>query len=217
MIKGILFDMDGVLIDSEHYTAEASILYFAKKGFIVKQEDFYPFYGTGEKGYFMGVANKFGIPFNLEEEKLLIYDIFREIAAGKVGALPGVSDFIAGCKSLGLPLAVATSAGRYKMNINLDILGFNNGTFDALVSGEDIRNNKPDPEIFITAAGKLGLLPQDCLVIEDAPSGVKAARAAGCKCLALLTTFNRDELKEADIILKDLTEISIKDIIRMIK
>jgi len=217
MIKGILFDMDGVLIDSEYYTAEASIQYFGQKGFKVTQEDFHPFYGTGEKGYFMGVANKYGIPFNLEEEKLLIYDIFKEIAAGKVGPLPGVTEFIAGCKTMGLPLAVATSAGRYKMNINLDILGFNNGTFNALVSGEDIRNNKPDPEIFITAAGKLGLLPQDCLVIEDAPSGVKAARAAGCKCLALLTTFNRDELNEADFILKDLTEISIKDIIRMIK
>jgi beta-phosphoglucomutase len=215
MIKGILFDMDGVLIDSEYYTAEASIRYFAKKGFVVKQEDFHPFYGTGEKGYFMGVANKFGIPFNLEEEKILIYDIFREIAMGKVGPLTGVKEFIAGCIALGLPLAVATSAGRYKMNINLEILGFNNGTFNALVSGEDIRNNKPDPEIFITAAGKLGLHPQDCLVIEDAPSGVKAARAAGCKCLALLTTFTREDLKGADIILKDLSETTIKEIINI--
>jgi beta-phosphoglucomutase len=216
MIKGILFDMDGVLIDSEYYTAEASIRYFAKKGFVVKQEDFHPFYGTGEKGYFMGVADKFGIPFNLEEEKLLIYDIFREIANGKVGPLPGVKDFIAGCKTLGLPLAVATSAGRYKMNINLEILGFSNGTFDALISGEDICKNKPNPDIFITAAQKLGLDPQDCLVIEDAPSGVKAAKGAGCKCIALLTTFNREDLKEADIILKDLTETTINEIVKII-
>lgn len=207
MFKGVLFDMDGVLIDSEYFTAEAAILFFAEKGFEVTQEDFYPFYGTGEKGYFMGVAEKFGIPFNLEQDKITIYDRFSEIAKGKVKALPGVYDYIEKCKQKNLKLAVATSAGRYKMNINLEILNLKNGIFDALVSGEDITHNKPHPEIFQKASCKLNLTPDECLVVEDAPSGVLAAKTAGCKCLALQTTFSREELKEADWIAKDLSDI----------
>jgi HAD superfamily hydrolase (TIGR01509 family) len=159
----------------------------------------------GEKGYFMGVANKYGIPFNLESDKIKIYNLFKEMALGKDLAIPGVSDFIGFCKSKGLALAVATSAGNYKMNINLELLKMQSGVFDALVSGEDITHNKPHPEIFLKAAEKLGLQPNECLVIEDAPSGVKAAKAAGCKCLALRTTFSCEDLKEADEIVKDLT------------
>lgn len=207
MFKGILFDMDGVLIDSEYYTAEAAIRFFRDKGFEVSQEDFYPFYGTGERGYFMGVATKFNIPFNLEEDKYKVYDIFREIARGKVEAMPGVYAFIEHCKQKSISLAVATSAGRYKMNINLELLNLKHGVFDALVSGEDITHNKPHPEIFEKAAAKLSLSPEECLVIEDAPSGVKAAKAAGCKCLALLTTFDKQALAEADWIIRDLTEV----------
>jgi HAD superfamily hydrolase (TIGR01509 family) len=204
MLKGVLFDMDGVLINSEYLTTEAAIRFFAEKGFTVTHSDFYPFYGTGEKGYFMGVANKYGIPFNLESDKIKIYNLFKEMAQGKDLAIPGVSDFIGLCKSKKLALAVATSAGSYKMNINLELLQMQSGVFDALVSGEDITNNKPHPEIFLKAAEKLGLQPNECLVIEDAPSGVKAAKAAGCKCLALRTTFGSEDLKEADEIIKDL-------------
>jgi len=197
--------MDGVLINTEYLTTEAAIRFFADKGFTVTHDDFYPFYGMGEKGYFMGVANKYGIPFNLESDKIKIYNLFKEMALGKDLAIPGVSDFIGLCKSKGLALAVATSAGSYKMNINLELLKMQSGVFDALVSGEDITHNKPHPEIFLKAAKKLGLQPNECLVIEDAPSGVKAAKAAGCKCLALRTTFSREDLKEADEIVKDLT------------
>ncbi len=207
MIKGVLFDMDGVLINSEYLTTEAAIHFFGMKGFTVTHEDFYPFYGTGEKGYFMGVANKYGIPFNLEPDKTKIYDLFKKIATGKDLAIPGVNSFVELCKSKNLALAVATSAGNYKMNINLEFLGMQNGVFDALVCGEDIENNKPNPEIFLKAAKKLGLQPNECLVIEDAPNGVKAAKAAGCKCLALRTTFSYNQLIEADVIIKDLTQV----------
>jgi cytidine deaminase len=205
MLKGVLFDMDGVLIDSESLTTEAAIRFFATKGFKVTHNDFLPFYGTGEKGYFMGVAEKYGIPFNLESDKVKIYNLFKEMASGKDLAIPGVSDFIEFCNSKGLALAVATSAGSFKMNINLELLQMQSGVFGALVSGEDITYNKPHPEIFLKAAEKLGLQPNECLVIEDAPNGVKAAKAAGCKCLALRTTFSSEDLKDADEIVKDLT------------
>ena len=210
MLKGILFDMDGVLINTEYLTTEAAIRFFAEKGFSVTHEDFYPFYGTGEKGYFMGVADKYGIPFNLEVNKIEIYNLFKEIASGENLTIPGVDNFIKLCKSKKLALAVATSAGSYKMNINLEFLNMQNGVFDALICGEDIVNNKPHPEIFLKAAGKLRLQPNECLVVEDAPSGVEAAKLAGCKCLALRTTFSADELVGADFIAKDFNDVPLE-------
>ena len=132
------------------------------------------------------------------------------MALGKVKAIPGACDFIELCKAKGLSLAVATSAARYKMNINLKFLNLQNGVLDALICGEDIANNKPNPEIFQKAAEKLGLQPEECLVVEDAPSGVKAAKSARCKCLALLTTFKTDELVGADWIVKNLSNVPVK-------
>ncbi len=206
MIKGVLFDMDGVLLDSEELTAEAAISYFRKKGVEAKQEDFFPFYGTGEKGFFGGVAEKYQIPYNNAEEADNIYRIYAELARGRIEPLPGVVNFIKICKDKRLKIAVATSAVKLKMKINLQLIDFENDIFDALVCGSDISKNKPDPEIFITAARKLGIDPKDCLVVEDAPSGVAAAKSAGAKCLAVLTTFSKGELKEADWIVKDLRE-----------
>jgi HAD superfamily hydrolase (TIGR01509 family) len=205
MIKGVLFDMDGVLLDSEHLTSQAAINYFAGKGFQVKHEDFIPFYGTGEKGFFGGVAAKYGIPYDNATEADLIYREYEKLASGQMQPLPGVVEFIALCRKKNLKLAVATSAGRLKMEINLQLLGFNKGVFDALVCGYDITHNKPHPEIFITAANKLGVNPEDCLVVEDAPSGVKAAKASGAKCLALTTSVSKEQLTEADWIVRNLS------------
>jgi HAD superfamily hydrolase (TIGR01509 family) len=204
MFKGILFDMDGVLLDSEYLTSEATILYFKEKGFEVKHEDFFPFYGTGERGYFGGVAEKYGISFDVEKEKYAIYDLFAEIARGKMKPMPGVPELLNKIKKLNLKIAVATSASRYKMKINLNLIGMKESTFDTLITGEDINRNKPNPDIFLKAAFNLGLKPQECLVVEDAPGGVEAAKKAGCKCLAVMTSFSEKELEKADWIVKDL-------------
>ncbi len=205
MLKGILFDMDGVLLDSEKLTSEAAVRYFAQKGFEIKTEDFIPFYGTGEENYFGGVAEKYNIPFDVQNEKYKVYDLFAEMAQGKLKPLPGVPEFIEKVKKMNLKTAVATSASRYKMNINLGLIGLRESYFDAVVTGEDITNNKPSPEIFIKAASRLGLKPLECLVVEDAPGGIEAAKKAGCKCLALTTSFSKKELAQADWTTGDLS------------
>ncbi len=208
MLKGVLFDMDGVLLDSEELTSEAAVEYFAKKGFEIKTEDFIPFYGMGEEKYFGGVAEKYNIPFDVEIEKYKVYDLFYEMAKGKMDALPGVHQFLEKVKAMNLKTAVATSASRYKMKINLRLIGLTESDFDTLVTGEDITANKPDPEIFIKAATNLGLKPLECLVVEDAPGGVQAAKSAGCKCMAVMTSFSEKELANADWIVNDLTSYS---------
>jgi len=205
MIKAVLFDMDGVLLDSEHYITRAGMMMFEEKGFKVNYDDFKEFTGMGETRFLGGVAEKHGIPFDVEEDKTRAYEIYREIVKGQLEAFPGVFEFIDKCKRKGLRTAVATSADKVKMLINLEGIGLEKSKFDAIITGEEVENKKPDPEIFIEVSKKMDLLPEECLVVEDAVSGVKAAKAAGCKCLALTTSFSPDELKEADWITRDLS------------
>ncbi len=199
-LKAILFDMDGVLVDSEEYIFEAARLMFAEHGVIVQPQDALPFVGTGENSYISGIGRANGFEVEIERDKARTYQIYGEITHGKLKPLPGTASFIQQCKLNGLKLAVASSADRIKIEINLREIGIPADTFDAIVSGEDVERKKPFPDIYLLAAQKLGMQPEDCLVVEDAVSGVKAAKAAGAKCLALTTSFSAEKLTEADVI-----------------
>lgn len=212
-IKAVLFDMDGVLVDSEEYICRAAIKMFAEHGLDVQEEDFLPFVGTGENRYLGGVAEKYGFDLDTERDKARTYQIYQHLVKGQLKPLPGVFEFIETCKEKGLKLAVATSADEIKMLTNLAESGIQADSFDVLIHGKEVRNKKPSPEIYLKAAEKLKVEPTHCLVIEDAVSGVKAAKAAGALCLALTTSFPEDQLGEADWIVKDLSEISIYDLI----
>jgi HAD superfamily hydrolase (TIGR01509 family) len=198
MIKGVIFDMDGVLVDSEWFIAEAATRMFAERGLVVKHEDFLPFVGAGENRYISGVAAKYGLIVDIEEVKKRTYEIYDELVRGTVEPLAGVREFIAKARSKGLKLAVASSADKPKVDINLRELGLTEGTFDTVVNGLDVLHKKPDPEIFLTAASRLRLRPEECLVVEDAVNGVAAAKAAGSRCLALMTSFTKEQLAGAD-------------------
>lgn len=198
MLKGVLFDMDGVLVDSEKYISEAAIEMFRQIGLIVQAEDFIPFVGSGEESYLGGVAEKYNFPVNIQEIKKLTYEIYGEIVEGKLTPLPGVNDFIMKAKKKNLKLVVATSADKIKMEINLRNIGIPEDTFSATVNGLEVKRKKPFPDIFQKAAEKINLRPGECLVVEDAINGVQAAMAAGAKCLALTTSFSKAELAFAD-------------------
>ncbi len=206
MIKGVLFDMDGVLVDSEEYICQAGIEMFREKGMAVTGEDFRPFTGMGEDRYLGGVAEKYGIPFDADRDKARTYDIYREIVHGKLNALPGVFDFIEKCRKLGLRMAVASSADEIKVITNLEEIGLAPSLFGVVINGQQVERKKPFPDIFLKASAQINLGPRQCLVVEDAVSGVKAAKEAGCRCLALTTSFSASELSAADWIARDLSE-----------
>jgi HAD superfamily hydrolase (TIGR01509 family) len=117
-----------------------------------------------------------------------------------------VHEFIARCREAGIKTAIATSADLMKMEINLREIGLPAETFDATVNGLEVVHKKPSPEIYLTAAGRVGVDPCHCLVVEDAVNGVQAAKAAGMYCLALTTSFDAEQLKQADWICGDLEE-----------
>lgn len=206
-LKAVLFDMDGVLLDSEEYICRAGMMMFKEKGYEVSPEDFLEFTGMGENRYLGGVAEKNGIPFELEKDKARTYEIYGEIVKGKLEAFKGVQDFIEKCRSRGLKLAVASSADPPKVNINLKEIGIPASTFGTVVTGLDIEHKKPAPDIFLKAAANLGVDASDCLVIEDAVSGVAAGKAAGARVLALTTSFSASELSGAEWIVSLLTEV----------
>ncbi len=206
MIKAVLFDMDGVLLESEKFINQAGVDMFKEKGYDVKHKDFLPFTGMGENRYLGGVAEKHNIPFDIEKDKLRTYQIYEGLVMGKIEALPGVLEFIGSCKNRGIRIAVATSADQVKMEINLREIRIPVETFDATVNGLEIEHKKPAPDIFLLAAERLGVDPQHCLIVEDAVSGVAAGKAAGAMVLGLTTTFSAGELAAADWIAGDLSE-----------
>ena len=206
MIKGVLFDMDGVLIDTEEIITESSIEMFREKGYEVKPEDFKEFTGMGEDRFIGGTAEKNNIPLNLEKDKARAYEIYGRKISANLHPLEGVMEFIERCRKKKLKLAVATSADEIKMKMNLKEIGFTDHFFDAKVHGQDVIHKKPYPDIYLKAAHQLNLEPSECLVVEDAVSGVKAAHRAGCKCLAVTTSFSAKDLNEADWITDNLAD-----------
>ena len=207
MIKGVLFDMDGVLADSEQYICKAATMMFAGLGFKVEPDDFKPFVGTGENRYIGGVAEKYGIDVDIEKVKARTYEIYQTIIRGNLKPLPGAAEMVSRCRNLGLKLALATSADKIKMEANLTEIGIPSSSFDATITGLDVVNKKPFPDIYLMAAEKIGLKAEECLVVEDAISGITAARRAGCRCLAVSTSFDREMLSEADWICDSLENV----------
>jgi HAD superfamily hydrolase (TIGR01509 family) len=207
MIKGVLFDMDGVLVDSEEYICRAAIEMFRENGINAKPEDFLPFVGMGENRYLGGVALKYWLNADIEEIKARTYQIYEKIVKDRLSPLPGAIEFVKQCRDKGFKLALATSADSVKMKVNLREINLSENIFNAVVSGLEVERKKPFPDIYLEAAARLGLKPGECLVVEDAVSGVESAKSAGCRCLALTTSFAAKELKGADWICSTLADV----------
>ena len=204
-IKAVIFDMDGVLVDSEPYICKAAITMFERMGINVVASDFEPFIGAGENRYLGGVAEKYGIDVDIEKIKKETYDIYGKLIKGQLVTLPGVHDFLDECRRQEFKTAIATSTDYVKMKASLDEIGLDLELFEATIDGLMVERRKPYPDIYEMAASTIGVDPKHCLVVEDSVSGITAAKSAGAKCLALETSFSPIELSEADWILPDLS------------
>jgi HAD superfamily hydrolase (TIGR01509 family) len=206
-LHGVIFDLDGVLAISEPLLAEAAIQLFAEKGHAMTAEDFRPFIGMGEDRYIAGAAAARGIALDLARDKARLYEIYMRVIRGRLQPLPGAREFVRECRRRGLAIAVASGADRVKVAANLQEIRLPESDFDTIVDGTEVDHKKPAPDIFLEACRRLGLPPPSCLVIEDAVSGVSAARAAGMRCLALTTSFAPPDLAGADWIAPDLAHV----------
>ncbi|MBD3197763.1 MAG: beta-phosphoglucomutase family hydrolase [Candidatus Lokiarchaeota archaeon] len=141
---------------------------------------------------------------------------YRDMLGDDIQPLPGVKVLIKALHKLHFKLAIGSSAPRKNIDLLLKSLDLNN-FFDIIIAAEDIKNGKPAPDVFLTIAKDLKLNQKNCLVIEDAPVGIKAAKIADMKTIALTTTHEEEKLKDADMVLKDLSEIDYNEIIKLLK
>jgi HAD superfamily hydrolase (TIGR01509 family) len=212
-IRGVIFDMDGVLTDSEPLINAAAIAMFREKGLEVQPGDFLPFVGAGEDRYIGGVAEQHQFPLDLPAAKRRTYEIYLELVPRQLKAFPGAQELVGICRRAGLRLAVASSADAIKIEANLRQIGLPPETWDAVVTGEDVGPKKPAPDIFLTAAAKLGLGPAECVVVEDAVNGVQAAKAAGMRCVAVAQTFAPAQLQGADVVRPNTASVALADLV----
>ncbi len=206
----VIFDMDGVLCDSEPFISEAAIgLLRDRYGVATTPGEYRPFVGTGEARFVTGVAEQHGLLLDPDRAKAELYDRYVAIIHGRLQPLPGLHGFLGSCRAAGLRLALASSADPVKIEANLAEIGVDRSGFDAIVSGLDVTRRKPAPDIFLLAAERLGASPGRCLVVEDAPNGVAAAKQAGMRCLGLTTSFTHGQLEDsgADFVARDFTDI----------
>jgi HAD superfamily hydrolase (TIGR01509 family) len=212
IISAVIFDMDGVLTDSEPLINAAAVAMFKEWGLAVQPQDFLPFVGAGEDRYLGGVAEKYQFPFDLPAAKRRTYEIYLGLVPTRLEAFPGAQGLVVRCRRAGLRLAVASSADRIKVEANLRQIGLPPETWDAVVTGEDVQAKKPAPDIFLAAAGRIGVAPAGCVVVEDAVNGVQAAKAAGMRCVAVAQTFAADRLQAADLVRPAIADVAISDL-----
>ncbi|XP_008246083.1 PREDICTED: NHL repeat-containing protein 2 [Prunus mume] len=217
-VSAVLFDMDGVLCDSEEPSRLAGVDVFAEMGVEVTVEDFVPFMGTGEANFLGGVAAVKGVKgFDPEAAKKRFFEIYLDKYAKPNSGIgfPGALELITQCKGKGLKVAVASSADRIKVIANLAAANLPLSMFDAIVSADAFEKLKPAPDIFLAASKILDVPVSECIVIEDALAGVQAAKAAKMRCIAVKTTLSEETLKAAgpSLIRNEIGNVSLDDIL----
>jgi len=204
MIEAILWDLDGVLVDTArlHYQAWRQLLGELDRS--LSEQDFRRTFGLCNDLVLRDLLGE--VP---DEEVQRLSErkeaLFRQHAAGRVTPLPGAVELVQRARESGRRMALVTSTPRANIDLVLGETGLT-GAFDTIVAAEDVSRSKPDPEGFLLAARRLGVAAERCLVIEDAPGGIEAARRAGMRSLAVTTTHTRQDLEAAHTIVDSLSE-----------
>jgi len=204
---GAIFDWDGVIVDSSAHHEQAWEWLAAQVGRPLPP-------GYFERGF--GLKNERIIPdilgWSRDESEIrsisrrkeqLYRDALRQ---GGVSLLPGVESFLDALRNHGIPCAVGSSSHRRNIEAALELLGLEG--FQAMVTAEDVSAGKPDPEVFLLAARRIGVPPSRCVVFEDVPAGVEAALRGGMRAVAVTTTHPAGALSSADVVVDRLDELS---------
>ncbi|HUT31425.1 MAG TPA: HAD family phosphatase [Sedimentisphaerales bacterium] len=221
-LYGLIFDVDGVIADTEGLTAEATIKVFEDLFEIknVKAEDFEAGIGKGAVAYIKAAAKVHGLELTDEQiaqaEKMREQNFIKLLQERPLPAFPGVLELIdAALARPDFRLAIATSSSRDMSEVAVRGAKVPCDRM-AYVSGSDVKNKKPHPEIFLLAAERMGIPPARCVVIEDSPGGVEAAKAAGARCIAVTNTTTSENLRQADFVCESLIQVDLETIIDLV-
>ncbi|MFH1637737.1 MAG: HAD family phosphatase [Candidatus Woesearchaeota archaeon] len=204
MLKAVILDMDGVIVDSEPIREEVHRLLGKEFGYRLKKEDWDTIRGKTAEANIKYLIRKYAPNVSYEYFTKRKDEIFDSMLH-KIKAFSGFERFMNRIK--GHKVTVATSSTRKNAEAVLKLCKIRHH-FEIIVTGCDVRNSKPHPEAFLKAAKKLKVDPKECVVVEDSINGVKAAKAAGMKVIAVTTSHKKKELMEADLITRDIGSIT---------
>ena len=181
-IKALIFDMDGLLVDSEPFAEAAMRSFLGRYGHVLSDDVSIRLLGRRVPEAIQIVAEHYGLVDDRSELISLYNEIRLAAIRGNLRPLPGAAEIIAFGRDHGLSLALATSNTREHVDFSLMETALSN-LFDAEATGEEVERGKPEPDIFLLAAGRLGIEPEYCVVLEDSAAGVAAAKAAGMRAI----------------------------------
>jgi len=215
-IGAVIWDMDGVIADSGSFHLGAWQEIFGKREVKFSAEDFQHSFGKRNDTIIRKAMGKGITPGEIEAIAREKERAFRRRARKRIKPLPGAVELIQSLNTQGVKMAIASSTPIENIRLVTEELGIEN-CFQAIVTGHDVIEGKPSPQVFLLAARRLGVEPRDCLVIEDAIAGVTAAKRAGMHCLAITNTHPRQSLKQADLIVDSLEAVTVKELEGMLR
>ncbi len=205
--QAIIFDLDGTLIDNNAYHIKAWSEFYKKMN-LEFSDDIYKnqINGRISKAIFPDILGR-----KLSADEIMKYDdekesLYRHLYAPHIKPVNGLLYFLEQLKQQNYPMAIATSGLPPNIKFMFDNISIEK-YFIAVVNASDIKQGKPNPEIFIKAAEALHADPKECVAFEDSIAGIRSAKAAGMKVVALTTTHTKEDVHEADLTIKDYTEI----------
>ena len=212
--KAVIFDMDGVIIDSEPFYQEVQIDLFHKMGITVPPEEYNTFIGAGMREMWNMIKSSRNLKQPIEEliklNNSVLLEYFKESAA--LGPTPHFTDFLASVLSAGMKTAVASSTAKPIIEVIIKKL-YLYDFFNNIVSGKEVENGKPAPDLFLETASRLNVIPSDCIVVEDSFNGVKAAKSAGMYCLGYHNpNSGNQDISAADRIINSFADTNIEDL-----
>ncbi|MCX5904453.1 MAG: HAD family phosphatase [Proteobacteria bacterium] len=212
MLRAVIFDMDGVIIDSQpyHFAVEEKI--FRELGFAVTEEESHSFVGMAGDLMWEYLKNKFGLQESIAElvafDNRIRVDYFASLE--KVTPIPGIVDLLDELNRNNIKIALASSSSVEVIEIFISKSGLKH-YFQQIISGDFVEKGKPAPDIFIHTAQALQEAAADCVVIEDSANGVKAAKAAGMKCIGFSNANSGDQdLSLADMLIDDFRKVNLE-------
>lgn len=209
-MKAVIFDLDGVLIDSEPLHAMADSQLLKESGVVAPENYFDRFVGWTSKAMWEEIKEEYNIALSAGELMELQVPLkLKLLKESEYKPVPGIIELLALLKKMGIILTIASSSPRQFIEAVIDKIEIRQ-YFAIWLSGEEVARSKPEPDIFLKVAALLNVDPHDCLVIEDSTSGIIAAKRAGMRCIGYknLTSGNQD-LSGADLIVNKIEEISI--------
>ncbi len=208
MSFGVIFDIDGTLIDSHETHVDCWVRFAAQKGISVNRDRINQTFGMVNREvvqtFCPGDFSEAELAEMADIKEAMVRDEYRR----SFPAMPGSTALLRTLHEHGFRLAVGSSGPKENVDLVCELLGVTS-ILGARISADDVEHGKPNPEVFLTAAKRIGVPAQNCIVVEDATVGIKAAHAGGMKCIAILSTGHAEsELKDADRRIRRLEEIT---------